>query len=228
MNSGNGRLTWTVLPSPRSAASCPNEGSTTDPPARWRASAKARSSTALEGELKSTSNAISLTPALSSLSISSACSDRGHGHTPIFSIENGSIATSTMSPVAWRGNHAKRKSAMAFCNVSWVPLSRTTARTHATKKCARYCLIRDPPPRSSARPRAAPPGAAAATAGRHVAARLRLRHKRPIETMSATPPPTAEQKSRSKVMSSLPLLRCSARPKKALPHAGRSTLHPSL
>ena len=61
------------------------------------------SEAAFEGELKSISNRISLAPASRSLSMRSACSIRGHGQTPISRIDGESIATRTMSPLAWRG-----------------------------------------------------------------------------------------------------------------------------
>jgi hypothetical protein len=46
------------------------------------------------------SNAMSLTPALSSRLSRSAWSRRGHGQTPIFSMDVASIATTTISPLA--------------------------------------------------------------------------------------------------------------------------------
>ena len=57
---------------------------------------------------------MSLAPALSSLPISSACFCRGQGQTPNLSIDGESIATRTMSPLAWRGNQPNRMSVSAF------------------------------------------------------------------------------------------------------------------
>src|SRR5437016_5143981 len=45
-----------------------------------------------------------------------------------------------MSPVAWRGNQLNRISVREFCNALCAPVSRTTARTHKTRRCGRYCF----------------------------------------------------------------------------------------
>ena len=72
-------------------------------------------------------------------------SRRGQGQTPTFSIEGESIATRTMSPLAWRGNQPNRISVRAFCNALCVPVSRTMARTHDTRICGRYRFTPPPP-----------------------------------------------------------------------------------
>src|SRR5262245_954563 len=84
------------------------------------------------------SKVISLTPAWLSLSIRAACSCRGHGQTPISRIEGESIATSTMSPPAWRGNVRNRRSVSKSCRMPRSPVRSASTSTHATRICGRY------------------------------------------------------------------------------------------
>src|SRR6202011_5626508 len=118
---------------------CLKEGSTTDPPALRNASRNAWSDLGSDGVEKSTSNTTSFTPALSSCRNNSACSRRGHGQTPTFSIEGASIATTTMSPPAGCDSQVKRRSASALRNPLCQPDASTTASTAATRICGRYC-----------------------------------------------------------------------------------------
>ena len=103
----SGRLTCSVERSPVRTI-CLKAGKTTDPPACFKAARNAASDAGSDGELKSTSNTMSRTPAASSRPINSAWRLRGQGQTPTFSIEGESIATTTMSPVASRDVQRKR------------------------------------------------------------------------------------------------------------------------
>src|SRR5262245_28425157 len=117
----------------------------TDPPALRSASAKARSDSGVEGELKSTSKAMSVVPASESLLINFACSSRGHGQTPIASMEGESMATTTTSPLACLGKLLKRRSRREYFNAVGTPVSRIATRVHTTKRCGR--ILFTPPHR---------------------------------------------------------------------------------
>ncbi len=133
-NGFSGRLMWIAT---GSAPGCLNAGSTTDPAASCRAAANSRSDAASDGALKSTSKAISRTPAFSSCRIKLACSRRGQGQTPTFSIEGASIATTTISPLASRCSEAKRRSASALRKASCQPNASTIASAITTRICGR-------------------------------------------------------------------------------------------
>src|SRR5262245_22511207 len=117
----------------------------TDPPALRSPSAKARSDSGVEGELKSTSKAMSVAPASESLLINFACSSRGHGQTPIASMEGESMATTTISPLACLGKLLKRRSRREYFNAVGTPVSRIATRVHTTKRCGR--ILFTPPHR---------------------------------------------------------------------------------
>ena len=76
-------------------------------------------------------------PALSSRRSSSAWSRRGHGQTPICSIEGASIAITTTSPVAARDCQAKRKSVRTLRSVLGQLVSSAIASIAATSMCGR-------------------------------------------------------------------------------------------
>jgi hypothetical protein len=120
-----------------SAPGCLKDGSTTLPPALSSASTNARSDAGSDGEEKSTSNATSRTPALSSRRSKSACSRRGQGQTPICSIEGASMATTTISPLAWRCCQANRRSVSALRSAPCRPDDSTIVSATTTKICGR-------------------------------------------------------------------------------------------
>src|SRR5262245_18459853 len=67
----------------------------------------------------------------------SACRRRGQGQTPIDPMEGASIATTTTSPVACRGNISKRRSTRASFNAAGTPVSTNATRVKSTKRCGR-------------------------------------------------------------------------------------------
>src|SRR5215467_110787 len=60
-------------------------------------------------------------------------------------MEGESIATSTMSPLAARGNERNRRSVRASCRMPRSPVRSASASTHATRKCGLYCFTLLPP-----------------------------------------------------------------------------------
>ena len=128
---------WIDAARPPPAPGCLKDGRTTEPPAFCSASRNSRSDAGSDGVLKSTSKAMSLTPAESRRLSRSAYSRRGHGQTPIRSMDGASIAITTIWPLAGRLSQAKRRSVSALRSEACQPDDTTMASAITTRTCGR-------------------------------------------------------------------------------------------